>query len=285
MNKNSKGIAYIVLAAFFFSLMTLFVRLAGDVPTMQKAFFRNSVAAVIALFLLIRSNEGIRIKKGSLKFLVLRASFGTMGLILNFWAIDHLVLADANILNKLSPFFAMFMSIFILSEIPNTTEWMCLAAAFVGAVCVIKPTAGIACLPAVAGAISGFGAGCAYAFVRKLGKMGERGPVIVWFFSAFSTVVTLPFLIFDYHPMDMRQVVILLLAGISAAGGQLSITAAYTYAPAREISVFDYSQVLFAAILGFAFFGEIPDALSILGYAIIIATAVFKWRRALKSTD
>ena len=66
-------------------------------------------------------------------------------------------------------------------------------------------------------------------------------------------------------------------AGISAACGQFSITKAYTKAPAREISVFDYTQVLFAALLGFLFLEQIPDQLSFLGYAIIIGSAVFKW--------
>ena len=72
------------------------------------------------------------------------------------------------------------------------------------------------------------------------------------------------------------------MAGVSATVGQMNVTAAYSYAPAREISVFDYSQVLFAAVLGFLAFGEIPDAASFIGYAIIIGTAVVKWRHDLK---
>ena len=64
--------------------------------------------------------------------------------------------------------------------------------------------------------------------------------------------------------------------------GQLNITAAYSYAPAAEISVYDYSQVLFAAILGFFFFGELPDLLSFLGYGIIIGIAIIKWYYTLK---
>ena len=67
---------------------------------------------------------------------------------------------------------------------------------------------------------------------------------------------------------------ILLLAGLSAAGGQFSITAAYCYAPAREISVYDYSQIIFSAVLGFVVFGQLPDALSWLGYGIICLMAV-----------
>ena len=67
------------------------------------------------------------------------------------------------------------------------------------------------------------------------------------------------------------------IGGIAAAGGQLTVTAAYTHAPAREISVFDYAQVLFAALWGFLFFGEVSDIYSIIGYVLIIGTAVAKW--------
>jgi drug/metabolite transporter (DMT)-like permease len=82
--------------------------------------------------------------------------------------------------------------------------------------------------------------------------------------------------------MSGRQLLFLLLAGIAAAGGQFSITAAYTHAPAKEISVFDYSQVVFAALLGFVFFREVPNVWSVLGYVIIIGVAVFRWHYNLK---
>lgn len=74
--------------------------------------------------------------------------------------------------------------------------------------------------------------------------------------------------------MTVNQLLCLLGAGLAAAGGQFSITAAYTKAPAKEISVYDYSQIIFAAMLGFVLFGDIPDGYSILGYIIIIAMAV-----------
>ena len=65
----------------------------------------------------------------------------------------------------------------------------------------------------------------------------------------------------------------LLLAGLSAAGGQFSVTAAYSNAPAKEISVFDYSQVIFAAVFGFVFMGDLPDIYSVIGYVIIFGAS------------
>ncbi len=279
---RTKGILFILSAAFFFSLMTVFVRLSGDVPTMQKAFFRNIVAAFLAAFILMRSGEKFYIPRTSLMDMFLRCSIGTMGILCNFWAVDHMRIADANILNKLSPFFAILMSIFILKERPNRVEWLSVLLAFIGAAFVAKPGAGIASFPALVAVLGGFTAGTAYTYVRKLGLSGVKGPVIVFSFSVFSTLILLPNILLNYHPMSVKQFVFLVLAGCSAAIAQLSVTAAYQNAPARDISVFDYSQVVYAAMFGFLLWGEIPDAWSFLGYAIIIGTAFGKWYWMMK---
>lgn len=278
-----KGIIFILLAAFGFSLMTFFVRISGDLPTMQKVFFRNSVALIVAVSVMIRSKEKIVVGKGNRLGLFLRCFFGTTGVICNFYAIDRLGIADANMLNKLSPFFAILLSIVILKEIPNKFDIITTVIAFIGALFIIRPTGAVSSFfPAIVGLIGGFGAGAAYVFVRKISNNGVKTPVIVASFSLFSCLVTLPFLIFDYSPMSLKQLGFLVMAGVAASLGQFSITTAYKYAPAKEISVFDYTQVIFAALLGLAFFGEIPVALSFVGYGIIITVAVIRWNRNRK---
>lgn len=277
MSQKNQGIMYIIMAAFFFACMSFFIRKAGDLPTMQKGFFRNVVAMFAATVMLLRTEDKFKIKKGSIPSLLMRAICGTLGLICNYYAIDHMNISDANILNKLAPFFAIIMSALILNEYANRFEWSMVIVAFIGALFVVKPTLDMKCIPAVVAAIGGLGAGTAYTFVRKLGKQGERGPVIVMFFSTFSCIITLPFVIFDYHPMTLMQLIHLLIAGSCAAAGQFTVTQAYTKAPAKDISVFDYSQVLFAAILGFLFLNQIPDIYSIIGYIIIIGAAIIKW--------
>ena len=205
-----------------------------------------------------------------------------MGVILNFYAIDTIgSISDASILNKLSPFFAILFSVFLLKEKPKAYELIFVALAFFGALFVVKPTFTAASLPALAGVLSGASAGFAYSCVRVLGAKGERGLMTVFFFSVFSTLVALPFFLAFYEPMTPFQWASLLLAGVSATGGQFFITqffitAAYRFAPAKEIAVFDYSQVLFAAVLGFFFLHELPDVWSFAGYFIIIGAAAGK---------
>lgn len=273
--KKYLGILYIVLSAFFFALMNVFVRLSGDLPSMQKSFFRNVVALIFALIILKKNGVWFSGKKENLKYLFLRSLFGTIGVLCNFYAVDHLVLADASMLNKMSPFFAIIFSFLILKEKIKLPQAMIVAGAFLGSLLIIKPTTEIFSSPeALIGLMGGLCAGVAYTYVRVLGQKGEKGPFVVFVFSAFSCVILLPFLVLDYHPMNAMQLIYLLLAGLSAAGGQFTITAAYFHAPAKEISVYDYSQIIFAAILGFFIFGQIPDWMSWIGYTVIIAMAV-----------
>ena len=107
MNSRYKGIFFITLSALSFAFMNAFVRLSGDLPSVQKSFFRNMVAFFIALVMILRSRDGFKIEKGNLKYMILRATFGTVGILCNFYAVDHLVLSDASMLNKMSPFFVI----------------------------------------------------------------------------------------------------------------------------------------------------------------------------------
>jgi drug/metabolite transporter (DMT)-like permease len=191
-------------------------------------------------------------------------------------------LSDASILNKLAPFFSVIFSIFILKEKASWKDWIIVAAAFCGALFVVKPSfASNASFPAFIGVLGGLGAGLAYTFVRYLGKKGERNAYIVFFFSACSSLIMLPLAIMQYQPMTWAQTGWLLLAGVAASCAQLTVTAAYTYAPAKDISVYDYSQVLFTALWG-AFLGQFPDWWSVLGYVIIIGSAVVKYLMSRK---
>lgn len=274
MNSKTKGIICIVTAAFCFAFMSLCVRLAGDLPSMQKILFRNLLAFFIVGAGLIRKPEKLEIHKGDLKFLLLRSICGTIGIVCNFYAIDHLVLSDANMLNKLSPFFAIIFSYFLLKERLTLFQGIAVVAAFIGALFIIKPTGNMTDPAAFVGMIGGAGAGAAYTYVRVLGKRGVNGKLVVMFFSAFTCLFALPFLIGHFVPMKWWQVAAMIAAGFGGAGGQIFVTKAYFYAPAKELSVFDYSQIVFSALMGFLVLGQKPDVFSFLGYVIICATAV-----------
>ncbi len=286
MKNLYKGILYIIFAAFCFSLLSMFIRLAGDLPAVQKSFFRNFVATIFSFILLKKSKYKFKIEKGNLKYLLLRSIIGTLGIFFNFYAISHLYLADANMLNKLSPFFAVIFSYFFLKEKIKPIQIVALMIALVGSMFIIKPTFENAeLLPSFIGLMGGICAGFAYTMVRKLGNRGQSGISIVFFFSAFSCVVSFLLTLFVYEPMTGKQISYLLLGGIAALGGQLGITNAYINAPAKQISIYDYSQILFAALIGFWVFKQLPDIYSFIGYTLIVLMAFLMFQYHKKKSD
>lgn len=288
MSGRGKGIACIVASAFGFALMAFFVRLCDDygghVSSFQKSLFRNLIALAIAAAVYLRSRraaeaEGFvpvsRLPAKAWLLLVGRSVSGVTGIFGNFYALSTIPIGEAMTLNKTAPFFTVLLSWLLLRERAGARRLAWLVAAFAGAVLVMKPgfqgEATFATFCALGG---GLGAGIAYTCVRELGLMKVEGSFVVLFFSAFSTLASVPFLLGGADPMTPAQVLIMLGAGVGAAIGQFGVTAAYRFAPPREVAVFDYTNVIFTALFGFAFFGQVPDLLSVAGFALIVLAAL-----------
>ena len=290
MTARTKGIAAIVASAFGFALMAAFVRLADDygapISSFQKSFFRNIVALVIALAVFVRVRHAERAREAAggaakrrlslkaLMLLLLRSAVGTCGIFANFYALGLVPIADGQTLNKTAPFFTVAFAWLFLGERASLRQIGTLALAFAGVVFVAKPGfAGAAAFPLAIGLLGGVCAGGAYACVRALRRHEVDPAFIVLFFSAFSCLASVPFMVARFDPMTWKQVAVLFGAGAGAAIGQFGITAAYGYAAPRDIAVYDYSNIIFTAALGFMLFGQVPDVWSILGFVLIVAAA------------
>ena len=282
MSNRVKGVLCILASAFGFALMAAFIRLCDDygapISSFQKSFFRNLVAVAIAAVVFVRDRRERRAARISLplwSLIVLRAVVGTVGIFTNFYALSHIPIAEGQTLNKTAPFFTVLFSWLFLGERANWRQAFALVAAFTGVVLVAKPGfAGDETFPLMMGLVGGMCAGGAYACVHRLGVLKVNGALIILFFSVFSSVASVPFMIHDYVPMTWAQVAILCGVGAGAAIGQFGITAAYRFAEPRQIAVFDYSSILFAALFGFVLFGQVPDALAVLGFALIVIASL-----------
>ena len=230
---------------------------------MEKSFFRNLVAFFFALILMVKHRTPFRVEKGNWGWMLLRAGFGTLGILCNFYAVDHLLLADASMLNKMSPFFAVVCSVFLLKEKLRLWQGILVGAAFAGSLLVIKPDfTSLGSLPALSGA-SGW-----TERRHRLHHGAETGPAGAERRQHRAVFLRL-FLPGDPALADLRLCAHELdpsFFGCWGRGwrppeGSFAITAAYLRAPAREISVYDYSQILFASGLGFLLFGQVPRPL------------------------
>lgn len=273
-SERIKGIICIIASALGFALMSACVKLAGDLPSFQKVFFRNLVSSVIALWLIIKHKGSLVGKRENRKVLIYRSAFGTLGMVLNYYAIDRLILSDANMLNKMSPFLVVIFCAIVLKEKINKIQIGSIIVAFIGALFIIKPTFSIEVVPYLGGFMGAVFAALAYTCLRVLGNK-EEYYTVVFFFSIFSLITVAPISIMVYQPMTLTQLIYLLLGGVFASLGQFGITLAYKYAPAKEISIFDYSNIIFSAILSIFIFNVYPDMLSMVGYIIVFAAAFY----------
>lgn len=277
MTDKTKGIIALIIAALGFSLMSIFVKMAGDLPTVQKVIFRNAVSMVTAFIMITYNKDRYLGKKENIKYLIVRSIFGTVGMILFFYSIDNLVASDANALNKLSSFFLILFSFIILREKVKLKQIIAIIVAFLGSLFIIKPSFDFNMIPYITSISAAAFAGAAYTVLRILGKK-EKYYTVVFFFSTFSFIVLLPFVIFNYQPMALEQVGFLLLTGLGATIGQFGTTIAYKFAPAKEISIFNYFNVVFVTIFAIPFLGEFPDYLSVIGYFVIFGAAFYMYK-------
>jgi drug/metabolite transporter (DMT)-like permease len=275
----TKSIILMTVSSLSFALMSLMVRLAGDLPLFEKVFFRNLVSLFIALFIILKNRGSVWGKPENRKYLFLRGVTGLFGVILYFYSLNHLHLSDATMLNKLSPFFVIIFASFLLKERLNKHQVAGIIVAFLASMLIIKPRFDIMLLPALMGVGSALFAGYSYAIIRLLNLRGESAETIVFYFSFVSFLITLPLVLIGYVPPSFQQGLYLLGIGVFAAIGQILMTKAYYYARASDIAPYKYLHVLFAALIAMMFLGEIPDLYSLAGSFIIVLVFIYLYKK------
>lgn len=281
MSNKTKAVFCMLISALGFTFMSVTVKYVTGIPLFEKVFFRNLISLGVAFFMLKKSSAPMFGRRENQLALLARSSFGLAGVVLNFYAIANLTLADSSMLGKLSPIFVTIMACIFLKEKIDSKQILSIIVTFLGALLVIKPEFSFEMLPSLAGILSAAASGVAYTLLRYL-KDKESPDTIIFYFSLISVVFTAPFALAEYVQPTFIQLGLLLATGVFASVGQFGITYAYKFAKATEVSIYNYSAIVFGIILGFIFFGEIPDTLSLIGGGIIIAVAFYIFKHNQK---
>lgn len=269
MDRNHlSGIRLMIQAAFAFSLMALCVKAAsGSVPSIEIVFFRSVIGGILTLFF-------IRLKKVSLfgkrkKEMILRGFCGFFALSCFFYALSHLPLGTAVLLNYTSPFFVLMLSPSILKEkVPLWLFGMVLIC-FSGLALLMEAGIEPYSLPFAAGILSSIFAAVAYVTIRTI--RGREAPLtIIFYFTLISTFGSVVFMIPVFRWPDTMAWLAILGAGLWAFAGQYWMTLAIHKAPASLVSPFSYLTPLLSYFYGLLFWGEKLTARSLTGVFIII---------------
>jgi len=279
-----------VLSALAFSIMSLLVKVVGDLGV--SIFMVVAVRSVISLVIsgVILKRKGIPPFGNRKGLLMARGLSGFVALNFVFYAITHLPLAEATVLQYLHPMFTTVLAIFFLNERPTFGSLICIALSFVGLLVMVQPDFlfssstvefdNVAVLVGIAGA---FGSAIAYILVRTLNKT-EDSSVIILYFPMISLPISIVLLWNDFVMPSGMALVYLVAIGIATHIGQIGITKAMKTETASRATSFGYLQVVFAMVLGIVFYSEVPGVATFVGAGLIVAGAAFNiaWKEKEK---
>ncbi|MDO5096954.1 MAG: DMT family transporter [Peptostreptococcaceae bacterium] len=278
MEKQNKKLAafYMILSSFSFSMMQLLVKsTASELPLFEQVFVRNSIVVLMMLYSLYKYKnlDKLKVAKDARLALLVRSFCGFMGIVLFFNAMRSINLADAAALQKCSPFFVMLFSCIILKEKLTKAKAIAIMTAFAGVLLIVKPQFNSAVFPALLALCSAVFSGMAYTMISFM-KNKVHSHVIIFYFGLFSCIICLPLVLFNEIVVTPKLALTMLGIGILGGLGQTFLTSAYKLAVAGEVSIYNYSNIIFSASVGYFIFGEVLDWYSILGIMLIISSGV-----------
>lgn len=272
-NNIKLAVLLMILSALSFSIMQIVVKISSaNIPLMEQVFSRNFITLLISLTVMIKNKERIFPHKNNIIAIILRAIFGYLGVVTFFYATNNMLLADASVLQRTSPFWATLFAFIISKEKVLKIQWFALIIAIIGSIFIIKPkmnsnlTTSLIALSAV------IFAGIAYAIIGSL-KGKESNSLIIFYFSLISCLLSLIYFKSFVVP-NLYDLIALILIGIFAGLGQFFLTVSCKKAPVSTVSIFNYSGVIFFYLFSVFILNEILDAYSIFGTILTISAAL-----------
>ena len=261
------------LAAFMFATMGVAVRFASAELPNEMVVFLRSFFGLIFLLPWIYHHKDISLVTIRFYGHLSRSLAGLAAMYCFFYAIANLQLAEAILLNYTAPIFISVIALVWLKEKLSGKIMIAIITGFVGVCLILKPGYNNISQAAWIGLASGMLAALAMVSIRNLSTT-EPTLRIVFYYSIITTGVSAFPLIWYWQTPDIKTLFIMVLAGLVASLGQLLLTYSYSLAPAARVGPYTYATVVFAAVYGWIFWSDKPDALMLAGAVLIIVAGI-----------
>jgi len=285
-----KAIGLKLLSALLFAAMSALVRQLGDVaPVGQMVFFRSAFAILpVVVIYAIRGELSSAVRTSRPLGQLGRGMLSVCGMFTNFSALTRLPLADATAISFASPLITVALAAVILKERVRIYRWSAVLIGFVGVIVMLIPHFDVGAYAGAGGTIAAVGsvfaitsAVCNAGTVIQTRRLtqSETTSSIVFYFSLVCAIVSAMTLPFAWHSPTARELAALIALGILGGVAHIFLTESYRYAAASVVAPFDYTAMLWALLLGYWMFGELPDTMVYLGATIVAAAGLFViWR-------
>ncbi|MDX5393652.1 MAG: DMT family transporter [Caulobacteraceae bacterium] len=286
--RNGLGIMLRMAAMACLAGLFALVKVASErgVPVFEILFFRNAFAFIpIAIYIARTSGFGVLRTTRPMAH-VTRALVGLTGMVGGFMAVSYLPLTEATALSFSAPLFMTALSVPLLKEQVGPHRWAAVAVGFVGVLIMIRPDpAHMASIGVIFALIGAVGAALAMVTIRQI-SVTEPGPRIVFYFTLAGAVAGLASLPFGWVMPDAQTLALLVLMGVLGGVGQLLLTEAIRVAPVAVVAPFDYTQLIWASLIAFFVWSELPKATTLAGAALVAASGVYiLYRETLKARE
>ncbi|WP_309645886.1 DMT family transporter [Phenylobacterium sp.] len=278
LQRNGLGILLRVAAMACMAGLAALVKACSErgAPVLEIIFFRNAFAFIPVLFYIWRTSSFSVLKTARPGGHLARSGIGLVGMVCGFTAVSMLPLTESTALSFAAPLFMTALSAPILKERVGGHRWAAVVVGFLGVLIMIRPDpTHMATLGTVFGLVGALGAAGAMIAIREIGRT-EPGPTIVFYFTLAGMTLGLASLPFGGWVIpDTTTLVMLICTGLLGGVGQLFLTEALRRAPVAVVAPFDYTQLVWASIIGFLVWDELPRAATLVGACVVAASGVY----------
>ncbi|MFY0612985.1 MAG: DMT family transporter [Hyphomicrobiaceae bacterium] len=277
-----QGVLWALLASLALTVMLLLVKLLGDsVPVGQTLLIRQTTIVLLLLpFIAPRLSRTFATDRLGLH--LLRAGLAAIAMLAGYTAVAHLPLADFTALSFSRAFFLTILAVLFLKEVVGLRRWSGTVLGFVGVLLILGPGTASFSPYALLALLGAFATALIFAIVRSL-TVSETPLTIMSYQAIFVGVLVLPIALMDWTPLSGSQWMLAGAIGGTGLFAQVASIRALKAAPASLVAPTDYTRLVWAMILGFLLFSELPSLKSALGAIVIVLSAL--WVLTEKKND
>jgi len=278
---NLRGALWLVAGSLIFTGVGIFIRLASlHRDSMQISFFRSAFGLIFVLPVLWQRRLN-PLATGRLWEHFNRAVMGTAAMVCGFYAVSHLLLADATAISFSQALFVTVIAAVLLRETVRWRRWTATLVGFVGVIIMMHPGPGSLQIAALVAVANAFLSAMSVIYVKRLSET-ESALSILATFAIFSTILLLPTAVFVWRWPDWLDWIYVAAIGLFATYGQYCMVRAYDTADVSFVAPFDYLRLPFSAGLGFLIFQEWPTWWTLVGALVIVVSTFYIARREAK---
>jgi drug/metabolite transporter (DMT)-like permease len=269
-----------LLSVLLFATMDSLVKwLSAGYPTYQIMFFRSAVALLPVSFFIARAG-GISVLRTRRPWLHLfRSCIGVSAMGCAFTGIARLPLADAMAIFHSAPILMTVLSIPLLKEKVGIRRWMAVLVGFMGVLMVVKPGTEVFSSGAIFMVAAAFAVGLGSNIIRVLSKTEDPACITFYFTFAATIVSAILSLYYGWAMPPAGDLLLLMAVGVLGGCAQYFMTVSFKHAEVGLVSPLKYIMIVIGGIFGYLFWSEVPDALSLSGILVIIASGVYTMHR------